>query len=297
MNLNALRLFAAVVEHGGFSRAAEAVHVSQPAVSKAVGELERKAGVPLLERGGRGGRGVRLTEAGEALYARARRIFSEERAAEEELRARRGVELGTLRIGASTTIATYLLPELLATFDRRHPGVELRVASLNTRAVVERLLAYELDVALVEGPVRATGVEVSRWREDQLEVIAPAAHRLAGRRGVEAAELAAERFLVREPGSGTRAVSEAALAALGVAPARTLELGSTEAIKRAVAAGLGVAIVSRAALEVELDLGTLSVLAVEGVEITRPLSRLWLSGRPPSRAARAFEALLSESPP
>lgn len=293
MNLNALRLFAAVVEHHGFSRAADAVHVSQPAVSKAVRELERKAGVPLLERGGRGVRGVRLTEAGVALYARARRIFSEERAAEEELRAQRGVELGTLRIGASTTIATYLLPELLAAFDRLHPGVELLVASLNTRAVVERLLEYELDVALVEGPVGAAGVEVLPWREDRLVVIAAAAHRLVGR-GVEASELARERLLVREPGSGTRAVGEAALGALGVEPARTLELGSTEAIKRAVAAGLGVAIVSRAALDAELELGTLAMLDVEGLEIRRPLSRLSLSGRPPSRAARVFEALLAD---
>lgn len=288
MNLNALRLFAAVVEHRGFSRAAEAVHVSQPAVSKAVRELERRAGMPLLERGGRG---VRLTEAGTALYARARRIFAEERAAEEELRARRGVELGTLRIGASTTIATYLLPELLAAFDRRHPGVELRVESLNTRAVVERLLAYELDVALVEGPVRAAEVESTVWREDRLVMIAPTSHRLAGR-SVAAGELARERFLVREPGSGTRAVSEAALAALGVEPGTTLELGSTEAIKRAVAAGLGVAMVSLSALEVELALGTLAVVEVEGLEIVRPLSRLSLSGRPPSQAARAFERLL-----
>lgn len=289
MNLNALRLFAAVVESRGFSRGARAAGVSQPAVSKAVRQLEREVGLPLVERGGRG---LRLTEAGEALAEHARRIFAEERAAEEEVRARRGLEAGSLRVGASTTIATYLLPPLLAAYARRHPGVTLRVASLNTREVVQRLRGYELDVALVEGPVAQAGVDVVPWREDELVVVAPIDHRLGGAGPVEAAELAEEIFLVREPGSGTRAVAEAALLEHGVALRRTVELGSTEAIKRAVTAGLGLAVVSRATLADELALGALRIVEVRGVRIPRLLSRLALAGRRPSPAARAFEVLL-----
>ncbi len=294
MNLNALRVFAAVVEHRGFSRAARAIHLSQPAVSKAVRELERRAELPLVERGGRG---LRLTEAGEVLYEHARSLFALERAAEEELRARRGLERGTLRVGASTTIATYLLPPLLGAFARRHPGVELRVASANTRDVVRSLTAYQLDVALVEGPVADARVVATPWREDELVVVASADHPLSAREEVEPRELEAERFLVREPGSGTREVAETALAERGIVPERTLELGSTEGIKRAVAAGLGVAVVSRATLEEPLALGTLRVVRVRGLVIRRTLTRLALAGRAPGTAARAFEALLLEPPP
>lgn len=292
MNLNALRIFAAVVEHRGFTSAAKAIHVSQPAVSKSVRDLERRAGLPLVERGGRG---VRLTEAGEVLYDHARRIFALERSAEEELRARRGVEAGALRVGASTTIATYLLPPLLARFARAHPAVELRVTSANTRGVTRALLAYELDVALVEGPVAAEGVVVAPWRADELVIVAAPDHPLAGRGGVTAADIAAERFLVREPGSGTRAVVEAALASASIVPRRTVELGSTEAIKEAVAAGLGIAAVSRAALADELALGKLRVVPVAGVEIRRELTILSLAGRPATPAARAFAQLLAPS--
>jgi DNA-binding transcriptional LysR family regulator len=292
MNLNALRVFAAVVEQRGFSRAARAIHLSQPAVSKAVRGLERRAGMPLVERGGRG---LRLTEAGEMLYDHARRIFAVERAAEEELRARRGMEAGALRVGASTTVANYLLPPLLAEFARRHPGVELRVTSANTRQVARALLAWELDVALVEGPVADERIVAAPWRDDELVMVAAPAHPLARRASVAAAELMEHRMLVREPGSGTREVVEAALAAAGVAPRSTIELGSTEAIKEAVAAGLGIAAVSRVALRDELALGRLVVLTVDGLEIRRSFARIELSGRPPAPAARAFLGLLEEA--
>lgn len=291
MNLNALRIFAAVVEHRGFSRAARAIHVSQPAVSKAVRTLERRAEQPLVERGGRG---PRLTEAGEMLYEHARRIFALERAAEEELRARRGMEAGALHVGASTTVATYLLPPLLAEFARRHPAVELRVTSANTREVARALLAYELDVALVEGPVADERIVAEPWLEDVLVMVAAPQHPLAAREAVAPGELAGERMLVREPGSGTREVAETALAAAGVIPARTVELGSTEAIKEAVAAGLGIAAVSRAALRDEIALGRLAVLRTAGLEIRRSFTRLALAGRPPTPAARAFLRLLTE---
>lgn len=318
INLHALRLFAGVVEHGGFSRAAAAMHISQPAVSRAVRELERQVGHPLLERGrpgargrptavpgaggngdARGGtrqageRGVRLTDAGVALLAHARAIVAHERAAEEELRGLGTLERGRLRIGASTTIATYLLPPLVARFHREHPGVALRVTSANTRDIVARLRALEIDVALVEGPVSEEGIEVTLWREDELVLIASPAHPLARRGRVPSGALGDELLIVREPGSGTRDVVSAALRRHGIRPARTLEVGSTEAIKQTVAAGLGVAIVSRAAAADQLRLGTLRVVALEGLVIRRALARLTLAGRPAGATARAFEALLA----
>ena len=291
LNLHHLRVFAAVAEHGGFSRAAAALRLSQPAVSKTVQDLERQVGLSLFDRSGRA---PRLTEAGDVLFARARELFGVERAAEDELSAFRGLERGILRVGASTTVATYFLPPLLARFHAQHPGVMLRVASANTRAIARRLLEGRLDIALVEGPVSHERVTVVPWREDELVVIAPAAHPLVHRKRVVAADLSGEPFILREPGSGTRMVAESALAEAGVHPGATVQLGSTEAIKQAVAAGLGLAVVSRASAVDQLALGYIAVVKLRGVTFRRALTELRLSGRSPSAAAAAFRALLRD---
>jgi DNA-binding transcriptional LysR family regulator len=291
LNLHHLRVFAAVAEQRGFSRAATALRISQPAVSKAVRQLERRIGVPLLERAGRASR---LTAAGEQLAARARELFAVETAAEEELRALRGLEAGSLRVGASTTVATYLLPAILARFQDAHPAIALRVVSANTRAITRALLERRLDVALVEGPVEHPRISARRWRSDELVLIAPPDHCLASRRRVDVHELAAERFVVREPGSGTREVAERALAKSGVRAAVGLQLGSTEAVKQAVAAGLGLAIVSRYAAEDQLALGSVALVRLRGVELERTLSELRIEGRKPSAPAAAFARFMRE---
>lgn len=290
LNLHHLKIFAAVAEHGGFSRAARALRLSQPAVSKTVQELERQVGLALFDRAGRA---PRLTDAGEMLFARARELFGVERIAEEELGALRGLERGVLRVGASTTVATYFLPQLLARFHEQHGGVKLRVLSANTRAIARRLLEGRLDIALVEGPVSHDRISVSEWREDELVVIAPAAHRLVRKRRVVAADLMSEPFILREPGSGTREVAEAALAEHGVHPSAAMQLGSTEAIKQAVAAGLGLAVVSRASAADQLALGYITVVNVRGVTFKRSLTELRLAGRSASAPATAFRALLA----
>jgi DNA-binding transcriptional LysR family regulator len=294
INLHHLRIFAAVAEHRGFSRAAVALRLSQPAVSKTVQELESQVGLALFDRAGRS---TMLTEAGEVLFTRARELFGVERVAEEELGALRGLERGTLRVGASTTIATYFLPALLARFHRQHPGVKLRVLSANTRAIVHKLIEGRLDIALVEGPVSHERISVSPWREDELVVIAPAAHRLVRRRRVVAADLVGEPFILREPGSGTRVVAEAALAAHGVRPQTTMQLGSTEAIKQAVAAGLGLALVSRASAADQLELGYIAIIQLSGITFRRALTELRLTGRSSSAPAAAFRALLGPASP
>lgn len=290
MNLHLLRLFDAVARHASFSRAAEALHVSQPAVSKGVREFEAQIGAPLLERGPGG---IRLTEAGRVMACHARTVFAAERAAEEELAALRGLTQGLLRIGASTTVATYVLPPLLGRFHHAHPRVELRLTSANTRAIAELLLRRELDVAIVEGPVNDPGLQVTHWREDEMVVIAAPTHPLARRPGpIRAAALAEEIFLVREDGSGSGEVVDAALAARRITPRQRLEVGSTEAIKQVAMAGLGVAVISAAAVADQIALGTLTVLAVQDFAIRRDFNRLAVPGRQPSPAAVAFDALL-----
>jgi len=291
MNLHHLRLFAAVVDEGGFTNAARALRLSQPAISKSLNELERQMHVSLIERGGRG---INLTEAGRALYGRARELFGVERMAERELRELRGLKRGTLRVAASTTIATYMLPPVLGRFHIRHPAVRIRVTSANTRSVLRLLLEARTDVALVEGPISHDAVDVIPWREDELVVIAHPDQRIARQSNVGVEDLMRETILVREPGSGTREVAERALALHGVRPTLTMRLGGTEAIKQGVAAGLGVAIVSRAAAADQITLGRLVVVPVQGLQIRRALTQLKLRPRSDSTAARELRLLLDE---
>ncbi|HEY8311406.1 MAG TPA: LysR substrate-binding domain-containing protein, partial [Gemmatimonadaceae bacterium] len=212
------------------------------------------------------------------------------------LAALRGLERGLLRVGASTTVATYFLPQLLAQFHEQHPGVRLRVVSANTRAIARRLLEGRLDIALVEGPVSHDRVSVIPWREDELVVIAPATHPLVRKKRVAPGDLSGEPFILREPGSGTRVVAEAALAEHGIRPGATVQLGSTEAIKQAVAAGLGLAVVSRAAAADQLALGYIAVVRLGGNPIRRALTELRLAGRSPSATTIAFRTLLGVAP-
>ena len=292
LNLHLLRLFAAVAQHRSFSRAAAALHLSQPAVSKGVREFEAQVGAALLERGVGG---VRPTEAGMRLMEQAQALFAAERAAEEELDALRGLERGTLAIGASTTIATYLLPTLVGAFHRDHPAIELRLTSANTQNIAELLVARQLDLALVEGPTRSFNLVVEPWRREELVLIAAPDHRLirAPSRSV-LRSLENEIFLIREPGSGTREVVAAALAAHGIRPRSTIEIGGTEAIKQMVAAGFGVAIVSAAAAADQIALGRLAIVRPRSFVVNRQLVRLSVPGRRASAATAAFNRLLDD---
>ncbi len=291
MNLHLLRIYVAVVEAGSFSRAAEALGISQPAASKAVRELESQLDNVLLDRQGRG---FRPSEAGQALYGYGRSIFALEREADEAVRAYAGLARGRLVIGASTTIASYWLPPYLVAFGDRHPGVSLQVRAANTQQVVELLLDCAVDVALVEGEPGEAPVECRPWRQEEMIVLGP---REAP--GETAAPLAARRWIVREPGSGSRAATERLLAEIGLDSPALLEVGSNEAVVQAVAAGAGVGLVPRICARDQLALGRVRRLALEGgaaqrAPIRRQLYRLRLPQRPVSTAALAFEALLGE---
>jgi DNA-binding transcriptional LysR family regulator len=291
MNLHLLRLFATVAEQGSFSRAASMLYISQPAISKGVQELERQLGTALLDRSGRG---VTLTEAGATLFQHAQQLFAVERAAEAALEQLEGLERGQLAIGASSTIGIYLLPPLLGRFRQRYPGIRLFLDIGNTQQIGERLRTTPLDTVFVEGPVDLPHTDVRPWRDDRLVVIAAPDHWLVGQRNVPIHVALAEPFVLREQGSGTRNVIEQALRERGVALRITMELGSTEAIKQVVSAGLGLAIVSEATIALELLAGRLAILDVPELTLGRVLTQLHVVGRPPSRALQAFEALLRE---
>lgn len=285
LNLHLVRVFATVVEAGSFTRAAEVLKISQSAASRDVQELERQLGLSLLERRARG---VAPTEAGQILVNHGRKIFALERQAEAALAELHGLQKGRLALGASSTIGIYLLPPLLGEYRRRYPGIELFLDIGNTQQIVEHLLNHHVDIAFVEGPVEGAGLELLPWREDELVVIAPIDHPLARQNLVLAAELAGLPFVLREVGSGTREVMEQALAARGVPINAAMELGSTEAVKQAVAAGLGISIVSRFTLHMELEVARLAVLPMADLTIRRSLTCVQLAGQPVSRALAAW---------
>src|SRR6185437_14216745 len=293
LNLHLLRLFTTVVRTGSFSRAADALHISQPAVSKGVRDFELQIGCRLLDRTPRG---VRPTREGQALIRHAEALFAAERAAEDELQSLRSLDSGSLRIGASTTIATYMIADYLGLFHRTYPGIDLHLVSANTRDVAELMAAHEIEIALVEGPIESDELLSQPWRTDVMSLIVGPQHRFARSNvPIQASALNDEILIVREPGSGTREIVAQALAAQGVEPARTLEIGSTEAIKQAVAAGLGVSIISTAAIADQLGLGRLKVVKMQDLRIERTLWQLKMPGRIDIPVAAAFERLLWDS--
>ncbi|MDX2051374.1 MAG: LysR substrate-binding domain-containing protein [Polyangiaceae bacterium] len=289
MNLNQLRVFAAVANHGSLTAAARALRVSQPAVSKQLAELEGALGLSLLDRLPRG---VLLSEAGEALRRHATTIFAAEQAAELELAELSGLSRGALAIGASTTIGNYLLPPLLAAFRESHPQVHLSVEINNTRDVQGKVLEGQLDFGLTEGLVSTSAVDAEVVAHDEIVLI-------SGTRGVRpkgplasAAELVKYPILFREPGSGTRDVVEAALLSRGISINPVMSLGGTEALKNAVASGLGLAFVSKLTIELELSTRHLLVVPIRGLELRRGLQLITHKGKRLSSAAQAFVELL-----
>lgn len=300
LNLHLLRIFFTVAERRSFSRAAEALFVSQPAVSKAVRELEHQLGLPLLERGAGGpksARGVQLTSDGTAVFEHARGIFALERAALEDVQARVGLQRGRLRLGASSTVGAYWLPQLLADFAQRHPQVELQVVQGNTQTICEALIDCRIDIGVVEGEVNDPRIAVQAWRDDPLCVIAGARSPLARKRRLTTEVLSAQTWLMREPGSGTRNVADRLLRDLAIEPQRRIEIGSNEGITRAVAAGLGVALLPVRVVRELLALREVAALKLSGApKLVRPLWRVELKDRPPSPLVQAFRPVLAQAP-
>jgi DNA-binding transcriptional LysR family regulator len=289
LTLHRLELFLAVLDHGGVGRAARARNISQPAVSEHLLGLASYFGVPLLERRGRS---VRPTPAAHLLEPYARQAVGLLRSAERAAADLRGLHSGSLTVGASTTPGTYLLPPVLGRFHAAHPGIALRLQISDTREIEQWVAAGQMELGVIGEAPLVRGLAAEPWVQDELVLIVPRRHPLARRRSVRAAALAGEAYIAREEGSSTRGVAERYLARLGVSLTPAMQLGSTEAIREAVAAGLGVALVSRHAVLARDRRIVAARLA--GPRWTRDLLIVRRPGTPLGPAAAAFRDLLLE---
>ena len=264
-----LKVFHTVAKLLSFTKAAEALHMTQPAVTFQVRQLEEYFNTRLFDRTHNR---VNLTPAGERVAEFAERIFDLYAEMENSVRDLTGEISGALTIGASTTIAEYMLPALLGEFKHRYPDINLRLKVSNSEGIVSMVEHNVIDLGVVEAPVSNKNLIVEVCHDDQLVVVAPPEHELCKRGGkVKAADITRYSFISREEGSGTREVIMQYLQEQKINPADmdfTLELGSPEAIKGAVEAGMGITIISRSIIEKELRLNTLCEL-----ELDPPLSR------------------------
>ncbi len=292
LNLRQLHVFQAVAETGGITSGSERLHISQPAVSKHIHDLEDELGTTLFDRHPRG---VSLTASGAVLLRHARRLQALEEDARDELASLQGIRSGRLAIGASTTIGSYLLPPVLDRFYRHHPGIRISLVVGNTRHIQQQLADYALDIGLTEGFVEPD-FHAEVFASDRLVPVASPAF-ARGHAIDDLSRLAAAPCIMRESGSGTRAVIERAFARHALQPHELMSLGSSEAIKRIAASGLGYTIISRLAVAEELADGRLAELPVPQLTIERPLHLIRLRGRSISPALAAFMEMLEPGPP
>lgn len=249
VTLTHLRTLAEIARCASFSRAAEALHLSQPAVSHQVRQLEEALGSRLLERVGKR---AFPTRAGEILLAHGARAFAEIEAARSAIEGMRGQVGGRVRLGTGATASIYMLPPILGSLQRRYPAIDVVVVTGNSGDIAAAVAENRLDVGVVTLPVTTRGLTVTSFRVDRLVAIAPPDAACRRRRPVTPRELGRERLIVYERGGTIRAVVEGWFRRAGVAPRIAMELGNAEAIKRLVAAGLGFAVTSAVAIEQEV---------------------------------------------
>ncbi len=277
------QVFLAVVEEKNFSRAAEKLFITQPAVSQYIRTLEKEMGTVLFDRGGKT---VTLTRAGEIVLVHVQemnRIYeSMHRTLDEYVHQPKGV----LKIGASYTFGEHVLPKIMASFLKRYPAIEPSVTIGNTQEICTKISARMLDIGLIEGDRVQKDLQVMTVGVDKMYIVAKRNHPLYARDGLRFSDLEQATWLIRERGSGTREAAEKMFAQLQIKPQKKIEFGSTHIIKESVEAGLGIALLSEWAVKKELKHGSLTIIPCEEMPFTRKFSII--------RAPSQFEAKTCE---
>ena len=285
LDLNQLRIFHAAATARNFTRAAAAVHLTQPGVSKHIRQIEEQLGLPLFDRLGKH---VELTEAGHVLLAATQQILTLAETAEQRIADLKGLRGGTLSLGASFPVGVYLLPAQLAAFRRDHPAVQIRLEISLTEKVLARVLANKLDIGLVSHEVNDARLASRVFYVDELIAIVPPGHPWARKRRVRPADMAVAPMILAAQGAGTRAALEERLAQQQIALGQVTEFGNMDGVKRAVEAGLGVSVQARSGVQRELASGHLVGIKLAGIDARLPYLLVRRKDKRLANAARAF---------
>jgi DNA-binding transcriptional LysR family regulator len=290
MELWQLEVFSAVADEKSFSRAGEKIGRTQPAISSAIKLLEGEIGEPLFDRLGKS---VRLTAAGELLSDYCKRLLALRAEAVLAIGELRGLSRGTLRLGANETTCLYVLPEVLASFTRSYPHIQVDLQRAITRSITERVIEGTLDFGIVTLPIKNSRLQAITIHRDELALIVSPEHALATRRSVRMADLEGEPFILHKIGTTTRERLMKHFNDGGVKMKVTMELASIETIKRFVSIGMGISIVPRLCIAKELEEGSLRALSIRDARFQRRLGLIYNKNRYQSQAARAFLELFS----
>ena len=284
-NFHQLYIFYMVARLQSFSKAAQELSISQPAVSIQVRELENSLGTSLLHRMRRE---LRLTETGEAVFSYTQRIFALADEMHSVVQDIQGLHSGRLTIGSSTTPGEYILPWLIGKFRQLHEGIHVSLTISNTQSVIDRIYAHDIDIGMAGSPVNVKGLASFPYIRDNIVIIASPNHPLAAQDEIAIRDLRKCDFIMREPGSATRKTAEARFQSRRMEPQVTMELGSNEAIKRAVAAGLGLGVLSEFSVTPDVAAGLIKVLRVNRWDCHRQLSVFYRDDKYLSAAQTAF---------
>jgi DNA-binding transcriptional LysR family regulator len=288
LTIRQLKVFEAVATHLSFTKAADELYLSQPAVSMQIKQLEESAGLPLFEKLGKK---IFLTDAGRELHHYGHNIFRELEEMEEVLESLKGLTRGRLDIAVASTV-NYFAPRALGIFSRQYPGIKLSLEVANRKSLMRMLDHNEKDLVLMGQPPESMELEYEAFMDNPLVVIAPPDHALVGEKGVPVQRLADERFLMRESGSGTRLAMERFVEEHSREISRGMQMTRNEAIKQGVRAGLGLGVVSIHTVQLEVETGRLKILDVEGFPIMRKWFVVHRRGKRLPPSARAFQDFL-----
>lgn len=286
LNLNQLRVFHSVATLLSFTRAAEELHLTQPGISKHIGELERHYGNRLFDRLGKK---VALTQAGEILFRAVTDMFRLIAEANARISDIKGLAGGRLDIGASVMIGTYILPRVLAKFKQSHPKVSISLNISLSERIVDKVLDNSLEVGLVGHHASDPRLVIRLFESDKMTLIVPSDHPWSKRKTpVSLRELIDQSFLLPQKGSGTRQIIETLFQRAGTRPKDIMEMGNTEGVKKAVEAGLGISLLSQHIVQSELDAGLIRALTLKGTDLNRDLYAVHRKDRYLSAAAEAL---------
>ena len=296
VNFHQLRIFHTVAAHLNFSRAAEALEITQPAVSIQIQELEKSLGVTLFHRRPRG---LRITEVGETIYAYSQQIFLLSNRMVATVQEMQDLTTGHLMLGASTTPGEFVLPMAVGQFRRLYPGIRVELVIANTRSIIQRILDREMDLGMVGDHTQehTDELDMTDYLDDEIVLVSAPDLPITKLQPVTPQQVVEHGLIVREEGSATRQTAERHLRALGAEPKVELELGSNQAVKQAAVAGGGIGVISRLGIVAEVKAGMLALLEVEGWNCRRPLTLVHPKDRYLSPAQRAFRQFLIDHRP